>query len=211
MALDPAVSAADGRLQPEQRQRALRAVPGAALARPLSTDVPGTRRRRTSATATRPPSAELQIAMAPGKLDALDFLSLSGCQLQVTLGQAQQQPGEVRAAPRSGCCWSWNICSSRPRASRYLRSRDEAGNRAAAGIYPGRQAGTATSDASSTPRWRSQEFHSFLAKIRLALVITLTRHQLGGDLGTGGDQCPCAALAVGRLSRQANREIRAFC
>ena len=45
-----------------------------------------------------PRSGELQLPIAPGKLDALDFLALRGCALQVTVGKRNSSLG-LMAAP----------------------------------------------------------------------------------------------------------------
>lgn len=46
---------------------------------------------------TPPRSGELQLAIAPGKLDALDFLALRGCALQVTVGKRNSSLGRMAA------------------------------------------------------------------------------------------------------------------
>ena len=91
------------------------------LARPLSTDVPAI----SEPARLRPPAvAELQIAMAPGKLDALDFLSLSGCQLQITLGKRNSSLGKF-APPSQRLLLELEYLQYAPACIEYLRSQNE--------------------------------------------------------------------------------------
>jgi len=93
------------------------------LARPLSTDVPPI----LELARLRPPTvAELQIAIAPGKLDALDFLSLSGCQLQVTLGKRNSSLGKF-APPSQRLLLELEYLQFAPACIEYLRSQNETG------------------------------------------------------------------------------------
>ena len=68
----------------------------ARLERPLATAAP----TWDIAAAPRPPrAARLRLALAPGRLGALDFLALRGCELQVTVGKRNSSLG--RLAPPS--------------------------------------------------------------------------------------------------------------
>lgn len=68
----------------------------ARLERPLAAAAPAWE----TAPPPRPPrAAKLRLALAPGRLDALDFLSLRGCELQVTVGKRNSSLG--RLAPPS--------------------------------------------------------------------------------------------------------------
>ena len=91
------------------------------LARPLSTDVPVI----DEPARLQPPTvAELQIAMAAGKLDALDFLSLSGCQLQVTLGKRNSSLGKF-APPSQRLLLELEYLQYAPACIEYMRSQNE--------------------------------------------------------------------------------------
>ena len=64
------------------------------LARPLET---AAAERRTPTLAPPPRPAKLRLPLAPGRLDALDFLELRGCQLQVTVGKRNSSLGRLAA------------------------------------------------------------------------------------------------------------------
>ncbi|MEP0202908.1 MAG: DUF3080 family protein [Halioglobus sp.] len=93
------------------------------LARPLSTDVP---RIREPARLRSPAVAELQLAIAPSKLDALDFLSLSGCQLQVTVGKRNSSLGKF-APPSQRLLLELEFLQFAPACIAHLRSQNETG------------------------------------------------------------------------------------
>lgn len=66
------------------------------LERPLETTAPAWE----PGTTPRPPrAAKLRLPLSPGRLDALDFLALRGCELQVTVGKRNSSLG--RLAPPS--------------------------------------------------------------------------------------------------------------
>ncbi|MEP4486602.1 MAG: DUF3080 family protein [Halioglobus sp.] len=91
------------------------------LARPLATEVPGI---HEPARLRSPTVAELQLAMAPGKLDALDFLSLSGCQLQVTVGKRNSSLGKF-APPSQRLLLELEFLQFAPACIAHLRSQNE--------------------------------------------------------------------------------------
>jgi hypothetical protein len=62
------------------------------LARTLST-TPG--QPATAAAVTLPAPRELQLEILPGNLDALDFLALSGCAVQITIGKRNSSLGRL--------------------------------------------------------------------------------------------------------------------
>ena len=92
------------------------------LSRPLSTPIPAV---GAPARLETPDVSQLQIDLAPGKLDALDFLSLSGCQLQVTLGKRNSSLGKF-APPSQRLLLELEYLYHAPACIEYLRSRDEA-------------------------------------------------------------------------------------
>ena len=62
------------------------------LGRTLSVQVPPV----TTTIVPRPPRpGQLQLALSPGKLDSLDFLAISGCAVQVTIGKRNSSLGRM--------------------------------------------------------------------------------------------------------------------
>jgi len=91
------------------------------LARPLSTEVP----KIDEPLRLRPPAvADLQLAISPGKLDALDFLSLSGCQLQVTVGKRNSSLGKF-APPSQQLLLELEFLQYAPACITHLRTQNE--------------------------------------------------------------------------------------
>ncbi|MEP1470970.1 MAG: DUF3080 family protein [Halieaceae bacterium] len=71
-----------------------------------------------------PRSTELQLPVAPGKLDALDFLALRGCALQVTVGKRNSNLGRM-AAPSQQLLLDLEYLRLAPDCIANLIQRDE--------------------------------------------------------------------------------------
>ena len=91
------------------------------LSRPLATGVPAI---DEPARLRLPNVGELQLPVAGEKLDALDFLSLSGCRLQVTLGKRNSSLGKF-APPSQRLLLELEYLQFAPECITYLHSQNK--------------------------------------------------------------------------------------
>lgn len=93
----------------------------ARLERPLETSAP----ERKDAAIPRPPRpARLRLALPPGRLGALDFLALRGCELQVTIGKRNSSLGRL-APPSQELLLELEFLRLAPACIRHLESEGD--------------------------------------------------------------------------------------